>query len=173
MGESINEVIKENLNECTGIADEVSLSVHYQLVLACAWLNLKVTCHCGGKLDRQLIDLENWFVPGKCLSGRGDSCLLDEKYRPVGGRTRLSNRTMCQYCRARVAVLSPQRSYWSSWRCHEFTVSQIDFSSGGSVSKHPGQNIMFVLNKIRTAICGIINNQEVGRNRAIRWQDSQ
>ena len=42
MGESINEVIKENLNECTGIADEVSLSVHYQLVLACAWLNLNV-----------------------------------------------------------------------------------------------------------------------------------
>jgi hypothetical protein len=55
MGESINEVIKENLKGCTGIADEVSLSVHYQLVLACAWLNLKVNLplthfvnHCGG-----------------------------------------------------------------------------------------------------------------------------
>ena len=40
MGESINDIVGRHRD--VKVVDGVSISVHQQLVLACAWLNLKV-----------------------------------------------------------------------------------------------------------------------------------
>ena len=52
MGESIDDIVRQHRQGVVDV-DDVSISVHQQLVLACAWLNLKVSF--------ELLDHSNWL----------------------------------------------------------------------------------------------------------------